>query len=429
MSVKEKKPRLPKKLGTCEIRSAIASGNMGWVYEGFDHGSERVVAIKISRSVEHQPELADRYAALFSREAQIASMLHHPNILEVYDSGKEGQYHYILFELVRDAQTLKDWLQAHPTPSLEQTLGWILQVLRGMAYAHRKGIIHRDLKPANLLLTQTGKIKIADFSIALSRHTDSAPENLSGFVGSPRYMSPEQVQDDQITEQTDLFSIGIIFYELLTGHHPFDAKSFSRLIYKLVNSAPESPQSIKAELPDALCEIVLKMLAKDPAQRYASAEAIIEAIESLSLASQQPAEQVQQTRVDQAQTLAFFQDWSATALSDLMRYAPWEQALPGTRIGLQPDQFLIVLEGEVALIQQMSDQQQVVMRKAGELCGEQAFLCDSENTASKDKTVCEAKAHVQFLRISLTALADMPDSLEKRIYHALARYLAIRATN
>ncbi len=267
---------IPKKFGKYQVIEKLATGSMGVVYEGYDPVADRPVAIKVSLS-EHikDKQQARRFNELFIREAKTASLLHHPNIMEVFDCGIDEGRHYIVMELVKHARTLKDYISKEELLTSEEVVALIIQCAEGLKYAHVQGVIHRDIKPANILVTEDMQIKIADFSIAFVTHPDLDMTMPTGFVGSPRYMSPEQVQEDIITDQTDLYSLGVVMYELLTGKHPFEAESFSRLIYKVVNEDPPDPLSIKPGLPEKLVAYMQHALIKDPAKRFQSASEMI----------------------------------------------------------------------------------------------------------------------------------------------------------
>lgn len=264
--------KIPKRLGKYQVIEKLATGSMGVVYEGYDPIAERPVAIKVSLS-EHikDKQQARRFNELFVREAKTGSLLHHPNIMEVYDCGVDEGRHYIVMELVKHARTLKDYISEEDLLSPEEALDLIIQCAEGLKYAHVEGVIHRDIKPANILVTEDMKIKIADFSIAFVTQQDFEMTMPTGFVGSPRYMSPEQVQEDIITQQTDLYSLGVVMYELLTGKHPFEAASFSRLIYKVVNEDPPDPLIYKPNMQKNLATYILHALKKDPSKRFKSA--------------------------------------------------------------------------------------------------------------------------------------------------------------
>ena len=409
-------------LGSYQLRQQIARGNMGTVYEGYDISGDRPVALKISHASEqNNKELALRYIEMFMREARIAAMLHHPNILEVFDNGIDSGRHYIVFELVKSARTLKDWL-ADNRASVQQSTAWILQCLRGLQYAHRKGVIHRDIKPANLLLTTENKIKIADFSIAFVNQSDQEMTMPTGFVGSPRYMSPEQVQEDIITAQSDLYSLGVVFYELLTGVHPFEAKSFSRLIYKLVNEAPIDPRELNQEIPAPIAECVMKMLAKEPTQRFASASDIINLLVEQSpteSAVDQKADALVEEQLLELSALAFFQAWDETELREIRPYFQWYESASGLVIHSEStNAFSIILDGEINVKQHVEC---IYHADRGESFCEN--LCLPEGGQS---LFYETQSYVRSITILTEHFLLLSEALRFKIYRQIAQTLAQR---
>src|SRR3970282_1878 len=228
---------VPEKLGKYEIKKQIGRGSMGVVYQGYDPFTDSVVAVKVARSEAlKNPEAGARYRKMFFNEAHTAGKLKHPNIVEILDAGVDGQSCYIVMELVENGKTLKQYCTPDNLLPYDQVVQIIFKCAKALDYAHREGVIHRDIKPTNILVTKDMDVKIGDFSIAHVISSDTTNTMPMGFVGSPRYMSPEQVQEDVISNQTDLFSLGIVMYELLTGRHPFATDSFSRLIHQIIHA-------------------------------------------------------------------------------------------------------------------------------------------------------------------------------------------------
>ena len=260
---------VPDKLGKYEIKKQIGHGSMGTVYEGYDPFTDKLVAVKVARSdALKNPEAGARYRKMFFNEAHTAGKLKHPNIIEILDAGADGESCYIVMELIEGARTLKYYCSADNLLPYEQIVEISFKCAKALDYAHREGVIHRDIKPSNILVTEDMDIKIGDFSIAHAMTADTAVTMPMGFVGSPRYMSPEQVQEDSITNQTDLFSLGIVMYELVTGKHPFVADGFSRLIHKIINERQPPLRTYRSDVPEILEKIVFHALEKDTARRY-----------------------------------------------------------------------------------------------------------------------------------------------------------------
>ena len=258
-------PATPQKMGKYELRREVGRGSMGVVYEAFDPYIGRLVAVKVAiADALRQPDSGERFRKMFFNEAHTAGMLRHPNILDIFDAGVDREKCYIVMELIEGADTLKSYCRADNLLPLNQVAEILFRCAKALDYAHRQGVIHRDIKPSNLLLTRNLEVKIADFSIAHINRTDLSTTMPLGFVGSPRYMSPEQIQEDLITSQTDLFSLGVVAYELLTGKHPFGAESFSRLIHRVVNEEPTPLASHRPDLPPVVQRFVQKALEKQP---------------------------------------------------------------------------------------------------------------------------------------------------------------------
>ena len=222
----------PEKIGKYDIHKQVGRGSMGIVYQGYDPFADRPVAVKVALADNlKDKDSGARYRNMFFNEAHAAGKLRHPNILEILDAGADGDDCYIVMELVENGDTLKTHCRADNLLPVHQVVEIIFKCAKALDYAHRQGVVHRDIKPTNILIKADRDVKIGDFSIAHIIGSDTTTHTMPmGFVGSPRYMSPEQVQEDQVTNQTDLFSLGIVMYEMLTGKHPFVADSFSRLI-------------------------------------------------------------------------------------------------------------------------------------------------------------------------------------------------------
>jgi serine/threonine protein kinase len=253
------------RIGRYEVEKKLGAGAMAVVYKAVDPLIGRTVAIKIikfdSSIGAEQEELRQR----LYREAQSAGNLSHPSIVTIYDIGEEGPTAYIAMEFV-EGQTLQEWIATNPVPPLQQTLAIIEQIASGLDYAAARGIIHRDIKPGNILLTQDGRAKIADFGIA--KFSTSKLTQTGAIIGTPAYMSPEQAMGQTLDGRSDLFSLGVIFYEMLTGEKPFNGSNPTTIMYKILHEEPVPPQRLNVTLHPAFDYIISRMLAKDPNQRY-----------------------------------------------------------------------------------------------------------------------------------------------------------------
>jgi serine/threonine protein kinase len=261
------------RIGRYQIEKRLGAGSMAVVYKAVDPVIGRTVAIKtikIDSSIGfEQEELRQR----LYREAQSAGSLSHPNIVTIYDIGAEGNVDYIAMEFI-EGESLHDWMARNPAPPLQQTVAIIEQIASGLDYAAARGVIHRDIKPANILLTADLTAKIADFGIA--KVSTSKFTQTGAVIGSPSYMSPEQAMGRTLDGRSDIFSLGVIFYEMLTGEKPFSGTNPSTIIYKILHEEPVQPQQLNVTLHPAFNEIVGRMLAKDPDRRYQSCAQLIQ---------------------------------------------------------------------------------------------------------------------------------------------------------
>jgi len=256
------------RLGRYEILSELGQGAMGVVYQAKDPLIDRVVAIKTINLSLAQDE-KEEYEARFYQEAKAAGRLSHPNIVTIFDVGKTGEIAYIAMEFL-EGRELREILNAEFALSVEQVLDIVSQVATGLAYAHEFGIVHRDVKPSNIMVVRDGYVKITDFGIA--RMESAAVHTQTGLVlGSPKYMSPEQVMGKPVDLRSDIFSAGVMLYEMLTGQAPFAGENVNAIMYQTLNSTPLSPSRLNVAVPDMLNFIVAKALAKDPGDRYQSA--------------------------------------------------------------------------------------------------------------------------------------------------------------
>ncbi len=252
-------------LGRYNIIGELGQGAMGTVYKAVDPLIDRIVAIKTINLAIAMDE-KDEYESRFYQEAKAAGRLSHPNIVTIYDVGKSGEIAYIAMEFLQGRE-LREILNNGQRMPVEQVVNVVAQVAQGLAYAHEHGVVHRDVKPSNIMIVRDGHVKITDFGIA--RMASAAVRTQTGMVlGSPKYMSPEQVIGKQIDQRSDIFSLGVMLYEMLTGQAPFSGDSISAIMYQTVNSVPPPPSSLSSDVPEMLNFIVAKALAKKVEDRY-----------------------------------------------------------------------------------------------------------------------------------------------------------------
>jgi serine/threonine-protein kinase len=256
-------------LGRYEVLSELGQGAMGVVYKARDPLIDRIVAIKTINLSLAQEEI-EEYEGRFYQEARAAGRLNHPNIVTIYDVGKSGDIAYIAMEFLQGCE-LRDLLRENGVLAVDQVLDIVAQVAQGLAYAHEHEIVHRDIKPSNIMVIRDGHVKITDFGIA--RMASSAVRTQTGMVlGSPKYMSPEQVLGKVIDQRSDIFSLGVMLYEMLTGESPFMGENVNAIMFQTLNSVPVAPSKLNSAVPDMLNFIVAKALAKAREDRYQNAQ-------------------------------------------------------------------------------------------------------------------------------------------------------------
>jgi serine/threonine-protein kinase len=269
------------KLGKFQIRRELGKGAMGVVYEGHDPMIDRVVALKTIRAENLQGEDAQEQLARFRREAQAAGRLTHPNIVGIYDFGEDAGTYFIAMEFVKGRE-LQSYLEASERFAMHDIVRIMGQLLEALDYSHRHGVVHRDIKPSNIIILPDGTAKVADFGIA---RVESSNLTQAGMVlGTPSYMSPEQFMGQTVDGRSDLFSAGVILYQLLTGEKPFTG-SVTTIMHKVLQEDPLPPSKLNVQVPRAFDAVIRKALAKRPDERYQAAREFLDAIRQAAVAT------------------------------------------------------------------------------------------------------------------------------------------------
>ncbi|MEX1265230.1 MAG: Stk1 family PASTA domain-containing Ser/Thr kinase [Actinomycetota bacterium] len=250
-----------------QVEARIGAGGMAEVFRGFDPVLSRTVAIKVLL-----PQFArdTSFVHRFRREAQAAARLNQPNIVGVYDSGSDDDTQFIVMEFI-EGRTLAEFMSTGRKPTPVQAAEIAQKICAAIAAAHAQGVIHRDIKPGNVMITRDGTVKVMDFGIARMLGPETAPQT-SAVLGTASYLSPEQAQGTPVDARTDIYSLGAVLYELLTGRPPFTGDSSVAVAYKQVNETPALTSSLNPEVPARLDAVVMKALSKNPSNRYQSAE-------------------------------------------------------------------------------------------------------------------------------------------------------------
>src|SRR5947199_581544 len=271
---------VPEKFGRYEIVREIGHGAMGVVYEALDPTIGRKIALKAIR-FDGIGTTADEAARRFKNEARAAGGLNHPNIVTVYDAGEDSGVLYLAMEFI-EGSTLEALLRTQRTVATAQTTDIVRQICAGLDFAHAKGIVHRDIKPGNIMLAAHGVVKITDFGIARG---GEAMTITGQVVGTPNYMSPEQVLGKTLDGRSDLFSVGVMLYEMITGERPFEGQSITTIMYKIVHETPIPPRKLDSTIHPGLSAVIEKSLAKAAEDRFPNGAELARAVQNCESAT------------------------------------------------------------------------------------------------------------------------------------------------
>ncbi len=263
------------KFGKYEVRKQIGAGSFGDVFKGFDTVIQRNVAIKTCTTA------GEEARTRFCREAQISGNLQHPNIVTLYDFGIEGETAFLVQEFLT-GEDLDDRIRRGEVVPLGTKLDWLEQIAEGLRYAHGKGVIHRDVKPGNVRVQRDGTAKILDFGVAKLMHEESVLTRTGMTLGTTAYVSPEQISGKELDARSDIFSYGVLAYELLTYERPFAGASGIEMLHAIVSSDPRPLADVWPECPPALAAFLGRCLEKEPDRRYQSFAEVLEELRALA---------------------------------------------------------------------------------------------------------------------------------------------------
>ncbi len=413
---------LQEHIGKYPLLREIGAGATSKVYLARDPFAERDVAVKVflfDKDADREQERMKHKS--FIAEASLAGKLAHPHIVEIFDAVVEPGRSYLVMEYVPGTT-----LEAHANVSrlvpVNKVVEIIFKCIRALEYAHRHGVIHRDIKPGNILLSQSGETKVSDFGASFQQKLQDTTQ-ING-VGSPAYMSPEQVRLEPLTHQTDIYSLGVTMYRLLTGRLPFNATTQPALTYAILNTEPQRPVKLRPELPGLLDAIVMKAMAKNPAARYQSwldfGKDLSQAFASLRLAGASVSDSEKFTKL---RDFAFFADFNDVALWELIRIATWKTIAPQTvliREGESGDNFYFLVEGEVdvTLFSKL-----LATVKAGRCFGELLYF--AERSQRRTSTVT-ARTPITVMEVKADAMRAATDACQAAFNKACMRVLIER---
>ena len=340
------------------------------------------VALKVAHVDTAREEFGARYRKLFFNEAKVAGMLHHPNIVTVYDAGTDDDAWYIVMENVPGGKTLHDHCIPDRLLPLEEVVRLSFQCARALDHAHRKGVVHRDIKPKNILLTPAFDVKIGDFSIALA-NTGESTTQVHGYIGSPLYMAPEQVREEGVTNRTDIFALGAVMYEMICGKSPFAGDNLPAIIHHITQRPHQPMSEIRSDIPPVLQHIIDRALRKNSGKRYATA---IDLAADLSLVYDhlQLFEETVPSRdkYELVRRLKFFDAFDESEIWEVINAAVWHSYRPGDRIiaeGELDDAFFVIVSGKVAV---QKGARTLDVLSDGDCFGEMGVIANKKRTAT-----------------------------------------------
>jgi serine/threonine protein kinase len=410
-----------KKIGKYEIIKELGKGATSAVYLANDPFAGRQVAVKlVEAEALGDKEHGRRFQKLFLTEASLAGKLQHPHIVSIFDAEADDEGSYIVMEYV-EGGTLEQYCRVDNLLPVPRTIEIVFKCGKALDFAHRYGIIHRDIKPANILIGEGSDIKISDFGAAISLASETT--QVTG-VGSPAYMSPEQVRDQSLNHQTDIFSLGVVMYQLLTGRLPFKATNNFSMVYQIINVDPPPPSMHRPEIPSAVDVIVKKALQKNLEKRYQSWAEFSADLASTFADLQNIAEVVPETeKFNTLRALSFFRDFGDVDLWQVVRISTWSRHPAGTpviREGEDGKSFFILASGEVEVTK---SERLLNVLKAGECFGEMSYLGTKDFHRSATVT---AQNDITLIEVADEALAQSTESCRNRFNAAFLQLLVDR---
>ena len=413
---------LPYSVGRYQITQKLGRGGMGVLYLAYDPFIDRLVAVKVtSTSRVQDTEKLEAFRQTFLNEARAAGKLAHPHIVSVFDAAVEDTSCYLVMEYV-DGPTLKRYCRPDNLMPLQEVVKIVYQCAKALYYAHENGVIHRDIKPGNILISTKGEAKISDFGIALIG--DPSAMNSSGEVaGSAAYASPEQIRGESLSPQTDIFSLGLVFYELLTGVNPFQAESDVAAVYKTINEDPRSMNEHRPDIPQALETIVSRALEKDTKKRYLTA---LEFADALSAAFDNVRFHEDggsfEKKFNALKKIEFFREFDSMELSEVLKNTQWLEYGAHSTVIIEGQQdedcFYIIVAGEV-VVKKLG--KAITVLRPGDCFGEMAHLGKTKRTAT-----IEALTDTILMQINSSIIDKTPTTTQLRFYKVFSSNLIRR---
>jgi serine/threonine protein kinase len=412
---------VPDKIGKYVIINKVGKGSTGTVYLSHDPYYRRDVAIKVYNLEEDQDEDRARVSRkMFFNEAHMVGMLQHPNIMPIYDAGEEEGKYYVVTEHVQGARTLAAYCRPDNLLRVDDVVEIIYKCAKALHYAHGRGVIHRDIKPSNVMLTIDNDVRIIDFGIAIVADADVS--RIEGIAGSPSYMSPEQVQSEELTPASDIYSLGAVLYELLTGFRPFRADNLSKLLHQIVFATPPPIHTYRNDLSEELEEVVAMTMQKDPAKRCPSGNSLAADLTRVYQDLRTKYDSLDnQEHFDLLRTLKFFHEFSHAEIWEVLRASDWTEYQDGddiVREGEMDDRFYIIVLGQASV---EANGMKIGSLESGACFGETSYVRGAKRTAS-----IKADGPVTILRVSSTLMEQVSSACQLRFNKVFLRSLITR---
>ena len=409
------------RVGKYDIIREVGHGSSGTIYLSHDAYFGRDVAIKVYRVESGDDEQRAKVSRkMFLSEAHMVGMLQHPNLMPIYDAGEESGLYYVVTEFVHGARTLAAYTRPDNLLPIDDVVGMMFKCAKALHYAHSRGVIHRDIKPSNLMLTTDSDVRIIDFGIAILAEADIS--RIEGIAGSPSYMSPEQVQSLEITNRSDLYALGAVMYELLTGYRPFRAGTLGKLLHQIVYATPAPVHTLRADVPTELEEVIGVAMHKDPERRFANGNEFAAALARVHAQLRAKSDKLDsQEHFGLLRRLRFFHDFSAAEITEVLRAATWHEYGADEEIvkeGAIDDRFYVIVSGECRVERNGT----VVGRlETGSCFGETSYI-----KGAKRQATIVAGNNVTILRVSSTLLEQASSACQLRFNKVFLKLLISR---
>ncbi|HUO80773.1 MAG TPA: serine/threonine-protein kinase [Steroidobacteraceae bacterium] len=409
---------MPERIGKYEIIKEVGRGSTGCVYLSHDPYYGRDVAIKVYNiEANDDPDKARVARKMFLSEAHMVGMLQHPNILPIYDAGEEGGHYYVVTEFVHGARTLSAYCKPDNLLRIDDVVELVFKCAKALSYAHGRGVIHRDIKPSNVMLTVDSDVRIIDFGIAIV--ADSEISRIEGIAGSPSYMSPEQVQSLEITNRSDLYSLGAVMYELLTGYRPFRAGNLSKLLHQIVYATPPPIHTLRQDIPEELESVVATAMQKESDKRYRTGQEFAADLTRVHQRLRAEANKIDRhEQFAMLRRLKFFHDFSHGEIWEVLRASQWQAYAEGEEIvkeGEIDDRFYIIVSGSVR-VERLG--RALGTLDFGECFGETSYVYGAKRLAT-----IRAHGNVTVMKVSSTLLEQVSASCQLRFNKVFLRSL------